>query len=112
MKDLFRMAGYVLGEKCSYGEKGPCIEVVVEEKTAVGSSWRKVLMLSSLFTKKGLEGYGTPFVFRIFPSNGKVTAEVTLNQDASEPSPIPDEIEQLLANIEEQDEQLREEQKN
>jgi len=99
--DLFRMTGYVIGEK------GPHIEAVIHEEGRDGFRWRRVLMLGTLFKKKGLEGDGTPFVYRIFPEDDKVAAEVELNLNADEQADIPDDIEELIAHRDEQDERLR-----
>lgn len=99
--DLFKMTGYVIAERGSH------IEAVIHEEGPDGFRWRRVLMLGTLFKKKGLEGEGTPFVYRIFPVDDKVTAEVELNHDADVQADIPDDIEDLLARLDRQEERLR-----
>jgi hypothetical protein len=101
--ELYRMTGYVVGQK------GQHMEVAVREDDGLSPEpkLRNILMLASLFTEKGLEDEGTSFVYRVFSEGGRVIAEVYPNPDAEEQAVIPEVIDELLARLDEQDEQLR-----
>ena len=105
-KKLFNMTGYVIGVKGQY------VEAVVPEKSFDGSKWRNLMIRSTLFTEKGLEGSGTPFVLQMFQAGSQIITEVDLNHDADEPAHIPDSIDKLISLRDEQDEQLRKEHAN